>query len=94
MYMIPQKQLTLTDIFENCTEIYEFDKPELSRKIDGQTFGVIITWRTGWFLERIEALENGTIAGAGLDVQETEPPEDNSPLYTMDKNSVQNQKVF
>ena len=32
----------------------------------------------------IEALENGTIAGAGLDVQETEPPAQNSPLYTMD----------
>ena len=32
----------------------------------------------------IEALENGTIAGAGLDVQETEPPEESSPLYTMD----------
>ena len=32
----------------------------------------------------IEALENGTIAGAGLDVQETEPPEEASPLYTMD----------
>ena len=32
----------------------------------------------------IEALENGTITGAGLDVQETEPPEENSPLYTMD----------
>ena len=32
----------------------------------------------------IEALKNGTIAGAGLDVQETEPPEENSPLYTMD----------
>ena len=32
----------------------------------------------------IEALEKGTIAGAGLDVQETEPPEENSPLYTMD----------
>ena len=31
----------------------------------------------------IEALKNGTIAGAGLDVQETEPPEENSPLYTM-----------
>ena len=31
----------------------------------------------------IEALENGTIAGAGLEVQETEPPEENSPLYTM-----------
>ena len=33
----------------------------------------------------IEALENGTIAGAGLDVQETEPPEENNPLYTMDQ---------
>ena len=33
----------------------------------------------------IEALENGMIAGAGLDVQETEPPEENSPLYTMDQ---------
>lgn len=33
----------------------------------------------------IEALENGIIAGAGLDVQENEPPEENSPLYTMDK---------
>ena len=32
----------------------------------------------------IEALENGTIAGAGLDVQENEPPAENSPLYTMD----------
>ena len=32
----------------------------------------------------IEALENGTIAGAGLDVQETEPPEETNPLYTMD----------
>ena len=33
----------------------------------------------------IEALENGTIAGAGLDVQETEPPKENNPLYTMDQ---------
>ena len=28
-------------------------------------------------------MENSTIAGAGLDVQETEPPEETSPLYTM-----------
>lgn len=33
----------------------------------------------------IEALENGTIAGAGLDVQEAEPPEETNPLYTMDQ---------
>ena len=32
----------------------------------------------------IEALKNGTIAGAGLDVQESEPPEENNPLYNMD----------
>ena len=32
----------------------------------------------------IEALKNGTIAGAGLDVQENEPPEENNPLYIMD----------
>lgn len=32
----------------------------------------------------IEALKNGVIAGAGLDVQETEPPREDNPLYTMD----------
>ena len=32
----------------------------------------------------IRALESGQIAGAGLDVQETEPPVDSSPLYTLD----------
>ena len=32
----------------------------------------------------IEALKNGAIAGAGLDVQETEPPAEDNPLYTMD----------
>ena len=32
----------------------------------------------------IEALKNGAIAGAGLDVQETEPPSGDNPLYTMD----------
>lgn len=32
----------------------------------------------------IEALKNSVIAGAGLDVQEVEPLDDASPLYTMD----------
>ena len=32
----------------------------------------------------IEALRAGTIAGAGLDVQETEPPAADNPLYTME----------
>ena len=32
----------------------------------------------------IAALRAGTIAGAGLDVQETEPPTQDSPLYTME----------
>lgn len=32
----------------------------------------------------IAALQNGTIAGAGLDVQETEPPKADNPLYTLD----------
>eukprot|EP00808_Paulinella_micropora_P018919 g17644.t1 len=32
----------------------------------------------------IDALQRKTIAGAGLDVQAVEPPEQHSPLYTMD----------
>ncbi len=32
----------------------------------------------------INALQNNVIAGAGLDVQEIEPLDDSSPLYTMD----------
>lgn len=32
----------------------------------------------------IDALKAGTIAGAGLDVQETEPPAADNPLYTME----------
>ena len=32
----------------------------------------------------IDALRNGTIAGAGLDVQETEPPAEDNPLYDME----------
>ncbi len=31
----------------------------------------------------IESLQNGVIAGAGLDVQEVEPPAEDNPLYTM-----------
>ncbi|MCI8454044.1 MAG: D-2-hydroxyacid dehydrogenase [Lachnospiraceae bacterium] len=31
----------------------------------------------------IQALKDGTIAGAGLDVQETEPPVEDNPLYTL-----------
>ena len=31
-----------------------------------------------------QALKTGVIAGAGLDVQETEPPKEDNPLYTMD----------
>ena len=32
----------------------------------------------------IKALQDNRIAGAGLDVQETEPPAQDNPLYTLD----------
>ena len=34
--------------------------------------------------ELIQALKDHKIAGAGLDVQETEPPVEDNPLYTLD----------
>merc|ERR1719265_469496 len=34
--------------------------------------------------ELIEVLKAGGIAGAGLDVQEVEPPPEDSPLYTLE----------
>ena len=32
----------------------------------------------------LDSIRRGHIAGAGLDVQETEPPASDTPLYTMD----------
>ncbi len=47
---------------------------------------VINTARGGLIDEKalIQALKDGVIAGAGLDVQEIEPPEKSNPLYEMD----------
>jgi D-3-phosphoglycerate dehydrogenase len=47
--------------------------------------GVVINCSRGGIVderELVEALESGTIAAAGIDVFETEPPDPNSPLLT------------
>lgn len=49
--------------------------------------GVIVNTSRGALINEahlIEALNNGIIAGAGLDVQDPEPPELNNPLFEMD----------
>jgi glycerate dehydrogenase len=50
-----------------------------------KTAYLINTARGGVVCEEdlVDALKKGTIAGAGLDVQETEPPPEDSPLYTL-----------
>ena len=48
-----------------------------------ETILIVDDQETVWdFL--IEALQNHAIAGAALDVQETEPPVEDNPLYTLD----------
>ena len=46
---------------------------------------IVNTGRGGLIDEKalINALQEGTIAGAGLDVQESEPPAQDNPLYDM-----------
>lgn len=34
--MIPQKQLSLADIFEDCKNIYESDKPQILTLLENQ----------------------------------------------------------
>ena len=53
-----------------------------------QSHAVIVNTARGPIIDEtalIDALEKGTIAGAGLDVLEQEPPAPDNPLLTMDQ---------
>ena len=67
-------------------------KPETRHLINEETIGrmkptaFIINTGRGALIDEpalIKALQEGRIAGAGLDVQETEPPAEDNPLYTL-----------
>lgn len=67
--------------------------PETRRLMGARTFGlmkrsaVLINTSRGGVVDEpslIEALQAGTIAGAGLDVFTKEPPEQSNPLFAMD----------
>ena len=67
--------------------------PQTRHMINGETLAMmkptafLINTSRGALVDEpalIEALENHVIAGAGLDVQETEPPAADNPLYTLD----------
>jgi D-3-phosphoglycerate dehydrogenase len=69
------------------------DNAETRHAIDGKALAlmkptaVVINTARGPIIDEtalIEALENGVIAGAGLDVLEREPPAPDNPLFSMD----------
>eukprot|EP00401_Gymnodinium_catenatum_P079456 CAMPEP_0117516112 /NCGR_PEP_ID=MMETSP0784-20121206/30926_1 /TAXON_ID=39447 /ORGANISM="" /LENGTH=315 /DNA_ID=CAMNT_0005311947 /DNA_START=36 /DNA_END=979 /DNA_ORIENTATION=+ len=68
----------------NAETKHTINKPRL--EMMKKTAFLINTGRGGLIMESdlIEALQNGVIAGAGLDVQETEPPAPDNPLYTLE----------